>query len=322
VVFQRLGQHFQTHDRGGDKSLPLPVVQPSTGATVNTWIELATRSFSLLFSSRYATVLEAAFTGLNALTSYHPEVISLLFETFKGDDWKMQWLLTQAEVWALKYPSELEKSKQQLEEILSAGKLRLRLQAWIVLSLLARRTGTSKPTFVFRPNASETINDQTKDQADKIFYTEAQMRGSFRFVDRFESARDTIERAEATTGLDFSDVERRVAPQLLIRKIIRAEELPWEQRIRNRNDSLCIGEETADALDDAFDASLSTTQFSESQLQRFAQAYLHSEDGWVLGQSKLVYVRSQLDGCPEYPRPEPFSLSKIDLRFCGLGEGL
>ncbi len=297
IGLNRILEMHELWARGGDKSLPLPIVQPSPGVTANTWVELAVQSFALLFSSRYATVLEAAFAGLNALASYRPDVIPVLFETFKGDNWKIQWLLTQAEVWALKFPSELMKSKRTLEEILSAGKLRLRLQAWIILSLLARRTGTSKPVFAFRSNASVTAEDQTQEHADRIFYTEAQMQGNFRLLDRFESARDTIERVGETTGMGLSDVERRVAPQLLIKKAMRAEELPWEQRIRNRNDSFCVGEETADALDDAFDASLSATQFSEGQLQRFAQAYLHSEDGWVLRQTPVPYP--SLDRWPD-----------------------
>jgi hypothetical protein len=297
IGLNRVLEMHELWARGGDKSLPLPIVQPSSGATANTWDELAVQSFALLFSSRFATVLEAAFTGMNALVSYRPDIIPVLFETFKGDDWKMQWLLTEAEVWALKFPSDLMKSKKQLDEILGTGKLRLRLQAWIVLSLLARRTGTSKPNFAFRSNASATSDNQTKDQADRILYTEAQAQGNFRLVDRFESARGTIERVEATTGLDFSDVERRVAPQLLLKKAMRAEEMPWKQRIRNRNDSFCVGEETADALDDAFDDSLSITQFSEGQLQRFAQAYLHSEDGWVLRQTPVPYP--SLDRWPD-----------------------
>lgn len=271
--------------RGGDKSLPLPTVRPADGNDVNTWTELSTRSFALLFSSRFATVIEAAFTGLDAFVSYRPDVIPALFEIFGNDNWKVQWLLTAAEVWALKFPTELMKAKRRIEQILQSGELRLRLQAWIVLSLLARRTGTLKPVFELPTIAPVVTEDSADLQSGQIFYTKAEMQGSFRLVDRYESARGTIERVETTTGCDFSDVEHRVAPRLLHEKVPPLEERPWEQRIRNLNDSLCVGEATANALDNEFEASLSTMQLSEAQLLRFAQAYLPSEDGWALRRS-------------------------------------
>lgn len=268
--------------RGGDRSLALPVVHPGDGLVADTWTGLAVQLFSVLLSSRFSIALEAALSGVDALVSFQPSAIPSLFKAVGGDEWKLQWLLTAAEVWALKFHSELVQARLEIEQILATGPLHSRLQAWIVLSLLHRTNEISEPVFKAPKKYPAVPGGITNEEAVAIFYTEAETIGTFRRVDRYNSARSTIQRVEETTGLDFSVVEQGLAPTLLHQQEMRLDERPWEQRIRYRMDSYCVGERTVSALDREFDNALFATPLSKAEVGNFAYGYLHSEDGWAL----------------------------------------
>jgi hypothetical protein len=279
--------------RGGDRSLPLAEVKPGTGDNVATWSELSARMFTLLLSSRYSTVIEAACTGLHALTCHQPETIQLVFRFAEGDPWRMQWLLTLAEVWALKFPDQFKTVTVHLERMRQNEPLRLRVQAWLVSVLLAERNGSPWPPLVFHDKLKPRQIPASRIPPD-ILYTEADSRGSFRLVDRYESARSTIERVEAATEFDLTEVKSRVAHELLQHEELAAEQRPWEQRIRNWEDSFSRGEASGAALDQVFDAAFSHGTLSEEEILIFAQAYLHSEDGWVLRHTPRQHSNSEV----------------------------
>ncbi len=312
--------------RGGDRSLPLSEVKPGAGENVATWSELSARLFMLLLSSRFSTVIEAACAGLDALVSHQPTIFQSLLRFAEGDRWRMQWLLTLAEVWAVKFSNEFKEMPAQLQQISTSEPLRLRVQAWLVSVLLAHRTGVARPTLDFH-DTLETQEGPASETPPDILYTEADVQVGFRLVDRYESARSTIERVEASTGFDFEEVKSRVAQELLHHEEVPLDQRTWEQRIRNNNDSFSRGEASSAALDQVFDATLSCGALSEEQILAFAQGYLHSEDGWVLRHTPRPH--SNLEAWPssdalagQYSTPPSSQSVKDQLRSVACEQGI
>jgi hypothetical protein len=268
--------------RGGDLSLALPSISPAPSTQLTTWDDFSANLVVFLFSSRSAEVIKSATFGLQALVSLRPALIPQILILGCADDWTTKWLLNAAEVWAVTYPDHLRKGKEYLSSVLAKGPLRLRLQAWVVSCLLADRIGEQRPEFVFLPGDKSLYPSEIELQIDNILVTPPEIHGSIRFVDRYASTRDTIDRTQTTTGMDFTEVENRTAKLLLQLPKEDRNSGPWPRRITNRIDTYCSGESASAILDSAFDISLMETKPPQATMLKFAQGYLTNEDPWVL----------------------------------------
>ena len=273
--------------RGGDLSITLPEIALADVSRCKTWEGLACELFAVLFSSRYGAVLESAGTGLNAFASWKPEVIPKVFETFGDDTWRAHWLLTLAEVWAVRFPDALNLASENLTSFAKNGSLSIRLQAWITQTLMARAPDESMPSFVFAANNDG--EDFATVEGHDILETGFEMHGAFRLVDRHKFASSSIHRVEHTTGKDFTDVRFSAGAKLIELGDYDENERPWQERIKNDNDWKCGGEPGGLALDQEYDRVIVERVDSPGLLLRFAQGHLPCEEGWVLSQTPLPH---------------------------------
>jgi hypothetical protein len=285
--FERVIDMHERLARGGDLSITLPETTAADSSRCETWERFACEVFAVLFSSRYVTVLESAFTGLDAFVSWKPTVIPHVFDAFGQDAWRARWLLTLAEPWAVKFPTEMEFVMEKLASYASNGSLSIRLQAWIVQILASRIHSRAVPSFEFARRAYEDA--PSAKQVHDILETGAEMHGAFRLVDRHKFALSSIERVHDTTGEDFSDVRLSIGAKLIQLDDCNESERPWQERIKNNHDLKCRGERGGLALDREYDRVISDRLATPGHLLRFAQGHLGSEDGWILRQSPVPH---------------------------------
>ncbi len=285
-----LGRVLDMHERlarGGDLSLTLPEIALADSSRCETWEGLACETFAVLFSSRYGAVLESAFTGLNAFVSWKPNLIPQIFDAFGDDAWRARWLLTLAEVWAVRFPDELDLAADRLTSFAKDGPLSIRLQAWITQILKAKIRAGTVPSFVFATGVD--ADDFHPVKAHDILETGVEMHGAFRLVDRYKFALSSIQRVQHATGEDFTDVRLSMGAKLIQLGDSDENERPWQERIKNSHDWKCGGEPGGLALDQEYDRVIGERLDSPGQLLRFAQAHLGCEDGWILRQSPIPH---------------------------------
>lgn len=273
---------------GGNLALPLPSVYPAEGSVVTSWQELAVRTFTTLLSSRYGNVVESAMIGLHAFVSWHPNCLPSVFSAIGTDAWRVRWLLTLSEVWAVTHPDAMETAADRLAELSVGAPLDIRLQVWIVTTMMNRGKDVPAPSFVF-VDSNAPDNRVAVNQIPGILHTTPQMRGSFRLVDRHLSAATVLRKVETTTGIDCDDLEPRIGARLLALGGTDYEQRPWPELIHNANDWLCPNERGHQVISEELDRILGERIGSSEQLLRFAQGFLGSEDGWILRQSPIPH---------------------------------
>lgn len=270
--------------RGGDLSITLPETTAADSSRCETWEGLACQTFAVLFSSRYGAVLEAAFMGLDAFVSWKPTVIPQVFDAFGQDAWRARGLLTLAEPWAVKFPTEMEFVTEKLALYASTGPLSIRLQSWIVQILASGIHDRPPPSFEF------TSRDESSPrELQDILETGVEMHGAFRLVDRHKFALSSIERVQHATGEDFSDVRLSIGAKLIQLDDCNEDARPWQERIKNNHDWKCRGERGGLALDQEYDRVISGRLTTPGHLLRFSQGHLGSEDGWILRRSPIPH---------------------------------
>ena len=268
--------------RGGRGDLELPVIKLGTAQPIASWTELAARSLTFLLASRSAEVIESALIGIQALAAYEPKVVGQLLELADGDLWKQRWILNAAEVWSALFPREMEASRLMLETWLTTGPLHRRLQAWIVLRRLAQSRGTPLPAFPYPIPGDSNKQMRVLQPARQIMVTPVTQHGSIRFVDLHHSAESTIERVEHVTSANLDQVRSAVADRLLHAVPDDFDAEPWPARIRCSGDTRCSPLQGDLILDEAFDECLSASPLPAVLQGCFAQAYLGTEEPWIL----------------------------------------
>jgi hypothetical protein len=272
--------------RGGDMSLSINQVQPADGPFVPNWEELAARSLTGLLSSRWGVVLESVLVGTNALASWRPSTIPSLLAGCTEDDWRRRWLLSLLEVWAAERPEDVSPLEAQLEQLGRSSSLSTRLQLWIVRRLLAKSRGDEMPSFPFAESSAE---ESGLHKVGGILETPADIRGSFQYVDTYNSAQSRLHRIESAAGLDLSDIESRVGSGLLALEKPPESAKHWLESIKNDPDFQCQGEPGRITVDRALDCVLGAGIHDRSFLLRFAQGALDSDEGWILRNSPLPF---------------------------------
>lgn len=280
-----LARMLQMHERwtrGGRCDLELPVIKLGPADHVETWAELAARSLTFLLASRSAEVIESALIGIQAIVKHEPKTVGSFLQLANDDLWKQHWILNAAEVWAALYPEELEKSRPILEAWQATGPLHRRLQAWIVLHRLAKSRGNPKPPF---PHPSQDDGNNQNNfhlPTRQILVTPVTKHGSIRFVDLHNSAESTIERVEHVTSANLDGVRGAVAEKLSHVAPDNYDGAPWTTRIRCHGDTRCSSLQGNLILDEAFDECLRKSPLPPTLQGCFAQAYLGSENPWIL----------------------------------------
>jgi hypothetical protein len=283
---ERILQMHERWARGGRHELELPVIKLPLVDGIETWADMAARCLTFFLASRSAEIVESALVGIHALAAHEPGIIARLLELTDGNLWKQHWILNSAEVWAARFPTELERARPILEEWLASGPLHLRIQAWIVLRRLALSHKKPLPPFP-NPTAAFASRQVVSRPARQIMETPALQHGSIRFVDIHHSANGTIERVEHVTSADLADVKSAVAEKLLqvTPEDLQAE--PWPVRIRCSGDTQCSSLQGNLILDEAFDECLQRSSIPSRLQGRFAQAFLGSENPWTLRATPL-----------------------------------
>lgn len=275
--------------RGGRADLQLPVITLAPPTNGDTWAEMAARCLSFMLASRSGEIIESTLIGVHALAAHDPRTMAKFIELAEGDSWKQYWILNAAESWAALAPQELNNSRQQIESWLRQGPLHQRMQAWIVLHQLAEKLGTSPPPFpnpTAKSGADETIIIQP---SREILHSPGQRRGSFHFVDRFQSAESAISRVEAVTGAGLDRVRSRIAEDLMNLTPEDPDIKPWPVRIRGRGDTRINSLEPQIILDNALDECLRESPLPDRLEGPFTQAYLGNENPWILRTSPIPY---------------------------------
>lgn len=282
-----LSRVLDMHQRwacGGDLGLPLPTVHPAEGSAVASWEELATRIFATLLSSRYGNVVESAMIGANALVSWRPQYLPLVFDAVGNDVWRLRWLLTLSEVWAVTNSDAMLLVVDRLNRLGAGTPLDIRLHVWIIQLALNRQKGVTVSPFAFVA-PEETEIEISTNLAPGLLETMPEMRGSFRLVDRHQVAASILRKIQTASGMECDGLEHSIGTRLLCLERVDDNEHPWPELIRNDNDWLCTGEEGHRILNEELDRVIRDRIDSPAQLFRFAQAVLPSEDGWILRQS-------------------------------------
>jgi hypothetical protein len=284
-----LDRILQMHERwtcGGRNELDLPVIKLPSADGIETWAEMAARSLTFLLASRSAEIVQSALIGIHALAAHEPGIIAKLIELTDGDLWKQHWILNSAEVWAARFPTQLERSRGILECWMEQSPLHLRIQAWIVLRKLALSLGKQLPTFP-NPAPASRRNPTVSQPTRHIMDVPAVQRGSVRSVEIHHSCDTTIERVEHVTSVDLTDVRSDVATRLMWVTPDDINADPWATRIRGRGDFQCNSLRGNLILDEAFDACLRRSPLPERLQGKFAQAFLGSENPWTLRASPM-----------------------------------
>ena len=273
--------------RGGRGDLELPAIKLGPAEPITSWSELAARSLTFLLASRSADVIESALVGIQALAAHDPSVVGLFLKLVDGDLWKQYWILNAAEVWAALFPKELEDSRALLEVWLTTGPLHRRLQTWIILRRLAQIQGIPLPPFPHPKSGDGNKQMIVLQPARQIMATPATQHGSLRFVDLHHSAESTIERVEEVTSANLAQVRSAVADRLLQAAPEDFDAEPWPTRIRCSGDTRCSPLKGNLILDEAFDECLQRSPLPSGLQGFFAQAYLGSENPWILRASPV-----------------------------------
>jgi hypothetical protein len=272
--------------RGGNKTLMLAPVTLGSSRGITGTSELASYSLLFLLNSRSAEIIESALTGIHTIVANDPGVIELLLSTATASPWQQHWILNSAEVWATVYPEQTEKARTTLEIQSSSASLHLRMQAWLILFLLAKRTDQVPPDFP-RPPQMETVGSvELARPAREILASPSHNRGAFRFVDKFHSAESTIDRVCEVTGANLTRVKSDVASRLMT---LSGEEEPtgWIEKTFGWGDTRVTGPIGDIVLDEAFDRLLQRSPLPEHLHCSFSQAYLNSEDPWIYRQTPI-----------------------------------
>jgi hypothetical protein len=287
IGISRLLDMHESWARGGRGHLKLPVITLGTAEAITTWPQLAARSLMFLLASRSAEVVESALVGIQALAAHDPSVVGLFVKLADGHLWKQHWILNAAEVWAALFPNELESARGLLEEWLTTGPLHRRLQAWIVLRRLAQCRGTPLPPFPLPTSGDGNRQALILQPAHQIMATPTTQRGSIRFIDLHHSAESTIERVEHVTSADLTQVKSAVADHLRQANPESFDAEPWPAKIRCSGDTRFSPLLGNLILDDAFDECFQRSPLPVSSQGVFAQAYLGSENPWILRASPV-----------------------------------
>jgi hypothetical protein len=311
---------------GGNLSLPLPVVQPAEGSVAASWDDLAVKIFTTLLSSRYGNVIESAMIGLNAFISWRPQNLSSIFEAIGDDEWRLRWLLTLAEAWAIANPDAVSLVVEKLDQIGTSMPLDIRLQAWIIRLILSRQNEAVLPHFPFLESETAPF-EISANHIPGILETTPEMRGSFRLVDHHEVAASILRKVKTASGIECADLECSIGARMLCLSEKRDHEYSWPEAIRNDSDWLCKGEEGHRVINEELDRVLSKQIASPLQLLRFAQGFLGSEDGWILRHSPMPHPvienwpsSSLLGG--DYNNPPPASEVRKWLRQTAMLDGI
>ena len=312
--FERVIRMHERWARGGDMSLPLHLVQPAEGPGAVSWEYMTAKIFTDLLSSSYGVVIESCLNGTHALVSWRPSVLPALLTGCLGHDRSRKWILALLEVWAVERPKDLLPIETQLEALTRTGRLSIRLQAWIVRQLLAVKNGDALPDFQF---INAAVGTPQRIGTGGILHTEGDIRGSFRFMNIYESANSRLHRIKAATGLDLSWTEPHIGSALLARESPEESTTRWQESIGNSSDFKSQDESIQAILDDAIDPFMADLVNDRENLLRFAQGALTSDEGWILRNSPIPLqdmsqwpTESQLEG--NYPDP-PSDESLCDL---------
>ncbi|MBN8457812.1 MAG: hypothetical protein J0M04_08235 [Verrucomicrobia bacterium] len=286
-----LNRVLNMHERwacGGDMGLPLPHVRPAEGFEVTSWEDLASRIFATLLSSRYGNVIESAMIGANALISWQPKHLPMIFDSVGSDEWRLRWLLTLAEVWAATCPDAMATVVDRLKHLSVGAPLDIRLHVWIILLILSRHTGIEAPPFEFI-DPEDVCIEAAQSRPAGILVTTPEMRGSVRLVDHHQVAASILRKIKTASGMNCDDLAHSIGTRLLCLGRAAEDEWQWPKSIRNDNDWLCTGAEGRRVLNDELDRVILERIGSPAQLFRFAQAFLPSEDGWILRHSPMPH---------------------------------
>jgi hypothetical protein len=273
--------------RGGRGDLQLPVITLTPATNGGTWSETVTRCLTFLLASRSGEIVESALVGVHALVAHDPRTISQFIDLADGDIWKQHWILNAAEAWAALFPKELDGSRGQIESWFRQGSLHQRMQAWIVLCRLAKNLDTSLPAFPTPSAESEASKSVIIQPPRQILHSPGEQRGSFHFVDRFQSAESAVKRVEDVTGADLDRVRNQIAEDLMNVVPEDLDTQPWPVRIRGRGDTKINSLQSQIIMDNAFDKCLRESPLPARLEGFFAQAYLGNEDPWILRASPI-----------------------------------
>lgn len=266
----------------GPAALKIAFIELQSVEPIHSIGQLAAKVLTFLLASRSAEVIESVLKGLHALVAYSPEIAVSVFALTKDDPWKRHWVLNAAEVWAELYPREFKEIGIELENSIKGELLSCRLQAWIVLSAMARQLNLPLPDFPY-PTASQGKRcAHIVEPLRQIFAMEERARGSIRLVDRNRAAEGVIESVEHALGADLADVRSEVAKRLFNAPPDDDETDPWPTKIRGYGDTRCNSFVGDLILDEVYDEVLENNPLPPGIELYFAQAYLGNEDAFML----------------------------------------
>jgi hypothetical protein len=250
-------------------------------SSVTGWSDVGAEVLMLLLSSRYAEVVSSAIQGIHALAACDPGIIPNLFRLVGDDEWKAEWILNTAEVWAAVSADALTEARQEVQRWLTSGPLTLRVQAWLVLTRLGLNTGEAAvplPRLEGASRPSSPIVQPTREMMeiplDRV--------GLMYFTNRKRSADERIRYLEATTGCDLELVRSEVADVLQSLEPSRPDGLKWPESVRRYGDLFIGMTEGRRAVDQVLDELIRKAPVPIELMPRLCQGLLDNEDPWIL----------------------------------------
>jgi len=272
--------------RGGQKTEAISKITIPLTEVESTWADAVETSLDIIIGSRSADVVASGLQATQAWVTAHPERIPHLFKRWHADEWKGRWLLTLAERWAADYPKAIEAIRMDLETIARERMLHLRLQAWLVLLMLASSRSANLPPFPANPHYQRKDDGALLVPPRELLETPDRRVGSSRFVDRFGATEGILRRVGAALSSDLSNVETKLAGAVLN---LPDPEKPatFPENLHADGDLYCSLSGLEPVLSQVFEQELANQPLSSNAMLKFAQGYLHSEDSWIVTESPL-----------------------------------
>ena len=269
--------------RGGKKAGSISVVTIPAADPATTWDDAVETSLDVVLGSYSSEVVASGLEATHAWITAKPGRIEQLFHRWDTDDWRSKWLLTLAERWATEHPSDLHHVKSLLETIARNRALHLRLQAWLVLVLLAKSRDEELPQFPENPNYQSADNAPLFVPPRELMDTPDKRVGSSNFVDRFGAAESVLGRVAAALDCSLSDIETKVADEIL--------RLPKEDNpttfpayLHADGDIFCSVTGMEPVLSAAFEQKLADEPLESAMVIKFAHGFLNGEDPWIVSE--------------------------------------
>lgn len=258
------------------------------------WEAAAVRVLGILLASDSPEAVTAALEGAHSLVAARPEAVADLFSECKSA-WQRHWVLSASESWASLHPEAMRPTRDRLEELLAAGSLAERLQAYVVLSMLSGGLGHPRPAFppltpVGGPPRVE------RGTASPLLRTPGQRLGHAAFSDTYSWLEHLLATLRAC-GWSFQSAEGEIAAA--VAAVPRKD--PSEDRgaPSRHDDCVCSDLRIEAAVGQILLTRLGGRPLAEEAAVALAQGFLASDDAWL---QRAPYRRStERDRWPSAP---------------------